>query len=118
MEVELNEIPEKGALLLTASYEGKTVACQEVRATEDRFLQTELYLNHNECLEGIHMWRPGNPALYDLTLETLYAGEICDAVDERPRLAGAGGRQHKQRAVARRRRFELLRIEQFAEISH
>ena len=81
VEAELNELPENGAVRLTASYEGKTVAFQEVRVTGDRFLQTEMYLNHNECLEGIHMWRPGNPALYDLRIETVSDGRVCDTVD-------------------------------------
>ena len=81
VEVELNEVPEKAAVRLTASYDGKTVARQEILATSDRLIQTELYLNHNEWLEGIHMWRPGNPALYDLRIETVWDGTVCDTVD-------------------------------------
>ena len=81
VEAELNAIPPEGKLRLTARYKGKLVAGQEVTVTSDRFLQTELYMNHDETLNGVHLWRPGNPALYDLTLETLSGENVCDAVD-------------------------------------
>ncbi len=80
-EIELNELPNGGAVRLTASFQGKTVARQEIEVTSDRFIQTELYLNHNEDLEGIHMWWPGHPALYDLTIETIAGGQVCDQVN-------------------------------------
>ena len=81
VEAEWNELPVGGAARLTASFEGKTVACQEVRFTTDRFIQTEMYLNHDETLEGVHLWQPGHPALYDLKIETLLDGAVCDTVD-------------------------------------
>ena len=81
VELELNELPADGTIRLTASFRGEMTACQEIRLTTDRFVQTELYLNHNEWLEGIHMWSPGNPALYDLKIETLVDGAVCDTVE-------------------------------------
>lgn len=80
-EIELNELPPDGALRLTASYHGKIVARQTVQVTTDRFVQTELFLCHDETLEGIHMWRPGRPELYDLKIETLVQDQVCDEVD-------------------------------------
>jgi len=81
VEIELNELPREGAVRLKASFEGQLAAAQEIRVTGDRFVQTELYLRHNERLEGIHMWAPGHPALYDLTIETLEEGRVCDRVE-------------------------------------
>ena len=58
----------------------KAVKCQltmqEIAVTTDRFVQTDLYLRHNERLEGIHLWSPWNPALYDLIIETLIDGIV------------------------------------------
>lgn len=81
VEVSLNELPENALLRLTASFHGDVVARQEIMVTTDRFVQTELYLRHNERLEGIHMWWPHDPALYDLTIETVVAGEVVDQLD-------------------------------------
>ena len=81
VEAELNAIPPEGRLRLTARYKDKITARQEVTITSDRFIQTELYMNHDETLNGVHLWQPGNPALYDLTIETLSAGEVFDTVD-------------------------------------
>ena len=81
VEISLNELPRDGALRLTASFEGDLVARQEIAVTSDRFVRTKLYLRHNERLEGIHMWWPGHPKLYDLKIETLSRGEVIDAVD-------------------------------------
>ncbi|MBR0229650.1 MAG: glycoside hydrolase family 2 [Clostridia bacterium] len=81
VEAELNALPPEGKLRLTARYKGKLTARQEITMTSDRFVQTELYMNHDETLEGVHLWRPGSPALYDLTLETLSGENVCDAVD-------------------------------------
>ena len=81
VEIELNELPRDGAIRLTASYHGGEEARQETRVTGDRFVQTELYLRHNETLEGIHQWRPGRPELYDLTIETVAEGQVCDRVE-------------------------------------
>ena len=52
------------------------MAQQEIAVTTDRFVQTDLYLRHNERLEGIHLWSPWNPALYDLIIETLIDGIV------------------------------------------
>ena len=81
VEVSLNELPKNGAVRLTASYKGDVVAAQTIDVTTDRFIQTVLYLRHNERLEGIHMWWPWNPALYDLKIETIVDGEAQDVVD-------------------------------------
>lgn len=81
VEVELNEAPMQGAVRLTASFQGKVAARQEIQIITDRFLQTELYLSHNETLEGIHMWSPNHPNLYDLTIETIAGGTVCDKVE-------------------------------------
>lgn len=81
VEASLNELPQDAAIRLTASYQGDVVAQQEVRVLSDRFVQTELFLRHNECLEGFHMWSPGSPALYDLTIETIISGEMVDKVE-------------------------------------
>ena len=81
VEVSLNELPANGVVRLTASYQGDIVAAQDVRVTTDRLAQTVLYLRHNERLEGIHMWSPRNPALYDLKIETIVDGEAQDVVD-------------------------------------
>ncbi len=82
VELTLNELPEAPASVrLCASFDGGVVASQEVRLTTDRFVQTALYLRHNECLEGIHMWEPNHPALYDLSIETVVDGAAVDRVD-------------------------------------
>ena len=80
-EITLNELPENGAVRLTASYQGVLAACQEITVTSDRYVKAELYLRHNERLEGFHMWSPGNPALYDLTIETLSNDQVLDRLD-------------------------------------
>ena len=81
VEITLNELPPEGSIRLTASFQGDPVARQEIAVTTDRFVQTELYLRHNEALEGIHLWCPESPALYDLTIETLVGGQSQDRVD-------------------------------------
>lgn len=81
VEMSLNELPANGALHLTASFKGTVVAEQTVKIQTDRFVQTELFLRHDERLEGFHMWWPHDPALYDLTIETIADGVVCDRVD-------------------------------------
>ena len=61
--------------------DGAVTACQEIRTLSGRHIRTELYLNHDETLEGVRLWEPGNPALYDLTIETLAGGTVCDRVN-------------------------------------
>ncbi|MBE5786167.1 MAG: glycoside hydrolase family 2 [Clostridiales bacterium] len=80
-EISLNELPKNASLRLTASFKGDLVCSQEIKVTTDRLIQTELYLRHNERLEGIHMWWPHHPALYDLKIETIVDGEVVDCVD-------------------------------------
>lgn len=80
VEVTLNERPENGAVRLTASFDGKTVARQEASAL-DRFVKTTLYLGHNPEISGIYTWSPESPCLYDLTIETLEGGAVCDRVE-------------------------------------
>ena len=81
VEITLNELPRNACLRLTASFEGDVVAEQSVRVLTDRCVRTELFLRHNERLEGFHMWWPDDPKLYDLTIETLVDGEVSDRVD-------------------------------------
>ena len=80
-EIELNEAPANGSVRLTAAFRGKTVARQEIAVLSDRFVRTELCLAHDETLEGVHLWNPDAPNLYDLTIETLMDGQVCDTVD-------------------------------------
>lgn len=80
-EITLNELPEGGSVRLTASFGGKTVARQEVAVLSDRLIRTELFLAHDDTLEGIHLWSPDHPHLYDLTIETLADGRVCDCVN-------------------------------------
>lgn len=80
VEVTLNERPVEGSVRLTASFGGKPVARQEISAS-DRYVQTALYLGHNEQISGIHLWWPQSPSLYDLTIETISGGEVCDKVE-------------------------------------
>lgn len=80
-EIALNELPENASVRLTASFKGDVVAEQNIRVRTDRYIQTEMYLRHNERLEGIHMWTPENPALYDLKIETIVDGNVQDEVD-------------------------------------
>lgn len=80
-EITLNELPKNGRLHLTASFQGDIVAEQLVTVRTDRYVQTELFLRHDETLEGFHMWEPGDPALYDLTIETIADGETTDRVE-------------------------------------
>ncbi len=81
VEISLNELPKNAAVRLTASFKGDLVAQQDVRVTTDRYVATEMFLRHNETLEGIHMWEPHDPALYDLSIETIVDGEVVDQVD-------------------------------------
>ena len=81
VEVYLNELPKDAAIKLTASYKGDVVAVSEVKVLSDRCVQTEMFLRHNERLEGFHMWWPHDPRLYDLTIETLVDGKVVDKVD-------------------------------------
>ena len=80
-EITLNELPRNACLRLTASFEGDVVAEQSARVLTDRRVQTELFLRHNEQLEGFHMWWPHDPKLYDLSIETMVEGRTVDRVD-------------------------------------
>ena len=80
VELTLNELPKDGFVRLTASYKGVLTAKQEVAVTTDRLVQTELFLRHNEVIEGFHTWHPSHPDLYDLTIETGVNGAVCDTV--------------------------------------
>ena len=81
VEVYLNELPKDAQIKLTASYKGDVVAVSNVKVLSDRCVQTELFLRHNERLEGFHMWWPHDPRLYDLSIETIVGGEVADKVD-------------------------------------
>lgn len=80
-EINLNEAPADGSVRLTASFNGSVVARQEVAVLSDRSVRTELYLAHDETLEGIKLWSPDAPNLYDLCIETLSGGQVCDSVE-------------------------------------
>ena len=79
-EITLNELSPNGSIRLTASFRGKTVARQEIAVLSDRLVRTELCLCHDDTLEGIHLWSPEYPHLYDLTIETLTEGQVCDRI--------------------------------------
>ena len=81
VEIELNELPENGSVRLTASFRGQAVARQEIAVLSDRLVRTELFLAHDETLEGVRLWSPEEPNLYDLAIETLADGRVCDRVD-------------------------------------
>lgn len=81
VEVYLNELPKDAKIKLTASFKGDIVAESELTVLTDRCVQTELFLRHDEKLEGIHVWQPGAPNLYDLKIETVVQGETADVVD-------------------------------------
>ncbi len=81
VEVYLNELPRNASIRLTAAFNGSPVAASEVRVLSDRCVQTELFLCHNERLEGFYMWWPHDPKLYDLTIETIVDGRVQDKVD-------------------------------------
>lgn len=81
VEVYLNELPKHAVIKLTASCKGDVVAVSEVKVLSDRCVQTEIFLRHNERLEGIYMWWPHAPHLYDLTIETIVGGKVSDKVD-------------------------------------
>ena len=80
-EITLNGLPENGSVRLTASFGGKTAARQETAVLTDRLVRTELCLCHDGSLEGVHLWSPDEPDLYDLTIETLSDGRIVDRVE-------------------------------------
>ena len=79
-EMALNELPENGSLRLTASFQGQVVARQETAAL-DRLVSTTLYLNSTRDREGVRLWSPEQPNLYDLTIETLKDGQVTDRVE-------------------------------------
>ena len=81
VELTLNGLPDDGTVRLTASYQGRTVARQEVAVLDDRLVRAELCLCHDDTLKGIHLWTPDWPHLYDLSIETLAGGRVCDHVD-------------------------------------
>ena len=80
-EISLNELPRSGSVRLTASFRGKTVARQETAVLSDRLVRTELFLGHDDTLEGIRLWSPEQPHLYDLIIETLTDGRVCDRIE-------------------------------------
>ncbi len=80
VEIELNELPQNGSLRLTASFQGQTVARQET-AVLDRHVSTALHLNSTQNREGVQLWSPEHPSLYDLTIETLADGQVIDRVE-------------------------------------
>jgi len=80
-EIELNELPENGSVRLTASFRGRPAARQEIAVLTDRCVRTELYLSRVDSADSLHLWSPENPDLYDLTVETLENGRVCDSVN-------------------------------------
>lgn len=80
VELTLNELPPEGSVRLTARWKGQLAASQEITVT-DRLVRTTLYLRHSGDLEGVHLWWPWDPSLYDLTVETLTKGHVCDRVE-------------------------------------
>ena len=79
-DITLNEAPPNGAVRLTASYRGETVACQTVSTLGGRSVRTRLCLGHDETVEGVRLWSPDEPNLYDLEIDTEADGRRCDRV--------------------------------------
>ena len=80
-EITLNKAPENGLIRLTAAYHGELAARQEIAVAGDRTVRAALYLPTDKTLEGVHLWSPSHPNLYDLTIETIADGQVCDRVD-------------------------------------
>jgi len=80
-EITLNEIPACGYIRLSVSFKGDLVAQSLVKVTTDRYITNELYLCHDNSLEGFRPWSPSNPDLYDLRVETLCGSDVLDCVD-------------------------------------
>ena len=47
----------------------------------DRHVSTALHLNSTQNREGVQLWSPEHPSLYDLTIETLADGQVIDRVE-------------------------------------
>lgn len=80
-EVTMNQAPAGSSLRLTVSFKGSQTVRQEIAIHKDCFVQTALYLGHNEEINGVHLWSPWAPNLYDLTIETLVDGQVADKVE-------------------------------------
>ena len=80
-EITLNEQADNALIRLTASFQGRVVARQETAALGKRVIRTALYLGHDETVDGLRLWTPEQPNLYDLTIETVVDGAVCDRVD-------------------------------------
>lgn len=57
-----------GKLAVQVQYQGDSVfACEYEVQGQEQFPLT-LHLSKGDPIEGIHLWRPGHPALYDVTI--------------------------------------------------
>lgn len=80
-EIALDRIPaQELELELTVSFEGKV--CRVVRLnTADRITRVPVDMIVRGDLDPVHIWAPNTPALYDLRVRVLKAGEAVDQVD-------------------------------------
>ena len=80
-EIELNAAPAGTLVRLTAFFNGEKAGQVTVDPLGDTAVQAEIFLRHDETLQGLHLWSPDSPALYALTVEVLTDGETCDRME-------------------------------------
>lgn len=81
VEITLNEEAENACVRLTARLGEETVARQETAFCHGRDARITLPLTHDFSRSWLRLWTPDNPQLYDLTIETLADGRVCDLVE-------------------------------------
>lgn len=79
-EVALDRMPPEGVELeLKVTFEGKP--CRTVRTTiSDRCSRIPVDVVVRGALDSVHLWQPGNPALYDVEAVLLKKNEVVDRV--------------------------------------
>ncbi len=78
VEAMLSEIPENGSLKMDVSYKGKFVTSVQLSVNSRRVDNTVHFPHNNRSLEGVYLWGPGAPNLYDLDLTLYENGEAVD----------------------------------------
>lgn len=74
IEAYLNQYEKELVLELEATYKGKGVAKETAYVSGS-------HIHANLSLSEIHLWEPGKPQLYDLTLSLKKAGQVVDQVE-------------------------------------
>lgn len=79
-EIALDRVPtDELELELKVSFEGKH--CRRVRVSvSDRCSRVPVDVVVKGALDSVHLWQPGNPALYDVEVTLLKKAEIVDRV--------------------------------------